>query len=63
MHLTRSSTRVKSLGLVDKIDVLYITSGFFWQFSVQNQRGSVADARMAMRLAFDPHDSEQICWD
>lgn len=29
MHLTRSSTRVKSLGLVDKIDVLYITSGFF----------------------------------
>ena len=29
MHLTRSSTRVKSLGLVDKIDVLYITSDFF----------------------------------
>ena len=28
MHLTRSSTRVKSLGLVDKLDVLYITSGF-----------------------------------
>ena len=54
-----SSTRVKSLGLVDKTDVLYIT--YVFQFSVQNQ--PILLLVQGWLLAHDPHDSEQIWWD